>query len=426
MMPFQLDILAVIGLVIMLAYLGSKGVQHLGVPQVVGFILVGVLLGSSFLNIIPLSLIHDLDFIIEIALGLIGFDMGSHLRLSDLRRLGRTILAIVLSEGVGTFCLVTAGIYLLTRSLPLALIFGALASATAPAATVDVLAEYRAKGPLTTTLLAVVGLDDALALLLFSFALVISESLLVQNGGLPWGQMLLLPLREIGGAVLLGVAVGAPFQWALNRLKHQHAVCGFIVGTVLFAAGLATSWGFSLILATMTMGLVVANLKGDNSQYAHCVVERVGPLAYILFFVLVGARLQVQVLAGIGLLGLAYLILRTVGKMGGAWLGGWLGQAPTVVRNYLGFGLLSQAGVAVGLALSISNRFGAYGEEGVLLGSSVVNVITATTLIVQIVGPILVKFAIDKAGEIGQGRSLAELDGGDPCPEGDEACIAAT
>ncbi len=426
MEPFQPDTLAVVGLVIMSAYLGSKGVQRLGVPQVVGFILVGVLLGSSFLNIIPLSLVHDLNFIIEIALGLIGFDMGSHLRLSDLRRLGRTILAIVLSEGVGTFLLVTAGVYLLTRSLPLALIFGALASATAPAATVDVLAEYRAKGPLTTTLLAVVGLDDALALLLFSFALVTAESLLAHSGRLPWGQMLLLPLREIGGAVLLGVVVGVPFQWMLNRLKHQHAVCGFIVGTVLFAAGLATSLGLSLILATMTMGLVVANLKGDNSQYAHCVVERVGPLAYILFFVLVGARLQIRVLAGIGLLGLAYLLLRTVGKMGGAWLGGWLGRAPSVVRNYLGFGLLSQAGVAVGLALSISYRFGAYGEAGDLLGRNVVNVITATTLVVQIAGPILVKFAIGRAGEIGRGASLAALDSAPPCPDGDEACLAAT
>jgi Kef-type K+ transport system membrane component KefB len=177
---------------------------------------------------------------------------------------------------------------------------------------------------------------------------------------------------------------------------------------VLLVAGLAETFHVSLILATMTMGVVVANLKSDNSQYAHCVIERVGPLAYILFFVLVGARLQVSLLPQMGILGLAYLLLRTVGKFGGAWLGAWLGRAVPTVRNHLGFGLLSQAGVAIGLALSVANRFDAYGEAGVQLGKTTINVITATTFIVQIVGPIMVKFAITRAGEIGLGGTAEE------------------
>jgi len=405
----EFDTLTIIGLIITLAYLGSKGVQRLGIPQVVGFILVGVILGSSVLNVVPLPLVRELGFISEIALGLIGFDMGSHLRFSELRRLGRSIVAILIGEALGALLLVTAGVYLLTRSIHTALIFGALAAATAPAATVDVLAEYRAKGPLTTTLLAVVGLDDALALLLFSFAAATAESLLAHTGGLSPAQMLELPLREIGGALLIGIAVGVPFQWGLNRLKERHAVCGFIVGVVLFVAGLSTSLGVSLILASMTMGIVVANVKVDNSQYARCVVERVGPLAYILFFALVGARLQVSLLPQMGLLGLAYILLRSTGKFGGAWLGGRLGGAEPTVRNYLGFGLLSQAGVAIGLALSIANRFDAYGEAGVQLGQMVINVITATTFVVQIVGPIMVKFAVVRAGEAGKGASAEDL-----------------
>jgi Kef-type K+ transport system membrane component KefB len=270
---------------------------------------------------------------------------------------------------------------------------------------VDVLAEYRAKGPLTTTLLAVVGLDDALALLLFSFAVAIAESLLARTGGLSPVQMIKLPLQEIGGALSLGIVVGAPFQWTLNRLKERHAVCAFIVGTVLFVAGLAESFHISLVLATMTMGIIVANLKSDNSQYAHCVVERIGPLAYILFFVLVGARLQVSLLPQMGLLGLAYILLRSTGKFGGAWIGAWAGRATPTVRNYLGFGLLSQAGVAIGLALSIANRFDAYGEAGVQLGYTTINVITATTFVVQIIGPIMVKFAITRADEVGLGST---------------------
>jgi NhaP-type Na+/H+ or K+/H+ antiporter len=354
---------------------------------------------------VPLSLAHELGFISGIALGLIGFDMGSHLCFSELHRLGRSIPFILLGEAFGALLLVAGGVYLITHSTYTALVFGALATATAPAATVDVLAEYRAKGPLTTTLLAVVGLDDALALLLFSFAVAIAESLLARTGGLSLAQMIKLPLQEIGGALLLGLVVGAPFQWMLNRFKERHAVCAFIVGTVFFVAGLAETFHVSLILATMTMGIVVANLKSDNSQYAHCVIERIGPLAYILFFVLVGARLQVSLLPQMGLLGLAYILLRSAGKFGGAWMGAWAGRAVPTVRNYLGFGLLSQAGVAIGLALSVADRFDAYGEAGVQLGNATINVITATTFVVQIIGPIMVKFAITRAGEVGLGST---------------------
>jgi len=404
----ELDILSLIGLIIICAYLTSKGVQRIGIPQVVGFIVVGVLLGSSFLNIVPLPLVRELAFISEIALALIGFDMGSHLQFKDLRRLGGSILAILLCEGVGAFALVTYGVYLLTRSLPVALVFGALASATAPAATVDVLHEYRSQGPLTTTLLAVVGLDDALSLLLFSIAATIAEAQLSGAAGLSLAPVLLLTFQEIGGALLLGFLVGMPFQELLNRVEHEHAVYGFVVGVVIFVAGLANSLGVSLILASMTMGVVVANVRGQNSLYVRRVVERVGPVIYMLFFALVGARLQISLLPAMGMIGVTYLVMRTSGKVGGAWLGSTLGRAEPQVRNYLGFGLLSQAGVAIGLALCVAQRFDACGAAGAMLGTTVINVITATTFVVQIVGPIMLKYAITQADELGRAVPVEE------------------
>jgi Kef-type K+ transport system membrane component KefB len=405
---FELDILSLVGLVVICAYLASKGMQRVGVPQVVGFILVGVLLGSSFLNVVPLALVHELGFISEIALAMIGFDMGSHLRFSDLRRLGRSILAVLLCEGLGAFVLVSAGVYVLTRSLPMAVVFGALASATAPAATVDVLHEYHAQGPLTTTLMAVVGMDDALSLLLFSIAATVAESTLSGAGQASLGPVLRLSLQEIGGAILLGLLLGLPFQEFLNRLEHEHAVYGFVVGVVVFTAGLANSLGMSLILSLMTMGVIVANVHGDNSLYVRRVVERVGPIIYMLFFALVGARLQISLLPAMGLLGLVYLVMRAGGKLGGAWLGGVVGGSEPQVRRYLGLGLLSQAGVAVGLALSAAHRFDAYGATGEQLGTTVINVITATTFVVQIVGPIALKYAINQAGELGKAAPVEE------------------
>jgi Kef-type K+ transport system membrane component KefB len=273
---------------------------------------------------------------------------------------------------------------------------------------VDVLHEYHAQGPLTTTLMAVVGMDDALSLLLFSIAATVAESTLSGAGQASLGPVLRLSLQEIGGAVLLGALLGLPFQELLNRLEHEHAVYGFVVGVVVFTAGLANSLGMSLILSLMTMGVIVANVHGDNSLYVQRVVDRVGPIIYMLFFALVGARLQISLLPAMGLLGLVYLVMRTGGKLGGAWLGGLLGGSEPQVRRYLGLGLLSQAGVAVGLALSIAHRFDAYGATGAQLGTTVINVITATTFVVQIVGPIALKFAINQAGELGKAVPVEE------------------
>jgi len=399
---FKPDILTLIGLIITVAFLGSKVFQRLGSPQVVGFIVMGVILGTSFLNIVPLKLVEELTFISEIALGLIGFDIGSHLLLGELRKLGRSILFILLFEAVGTFALVTAGIYVITQSWHTALIFGALSSATAPAATVDVLAEYDAKGPLTTSLLAVVGMDDALALLLYSVSAAAAESLLASSGAPSPLTILKLPLIEIGGAAVLGLAMGWLLDFIMCRMKRHHDAMAISIGFVFLCVGLSQSLGFSLILTTMTLGMVVVNRHTEHGRHIRFTIEQAGPVMYVLFFALVGARFQIQLLPAMGLLGIAYVVLRSFGKFTGAWLGGTLGGAVPTVRDNLGLGLLSQAGVAIGLALASASRFSTYGEEGELLASLIINVITATTFVVQIIGPICVKLAISRAGEIGR------------------------
>jgi Kef-type K+ transport system membrane component KefB len=398
---YEPSILAVIGFVIAVSFLGSKLFQRIGIPQVVGFIVIGVILGPSFLNFIPLELSDQLIFISEIALGLIGFDIGSHLLLGELRKLGRSILFILLFEAIGTFVLVTAGIYAITQSLHTALIFGALASATAPAATVDVLAEYDAKGPLTTSLLAVVGMDDALALVLYSIAAAFAVSLLGHSGPPSALQIVQLPILEIGGSLVLGIGLGFLLDLIMCRMKRQHDAMAVSIGFVLLAVGLSEAFGFSLILTTMILGMVVVNRCAEHGRHIRYTIEQAGPVIYVLFFTLVGARFQISLLPAMGLLGIAYVVLRSTGKFFGAWLGGTLGGAEPAVRNNLGLGLLSQAGVAIGLALASASRFSAYGPEGVALGALIVNVITATTFVVQIVGPICVKFAITRAGEVG-------------------------
>jgi len=405
---FTENILTMIGVVIVGAYIGSKLFNSIGVPQIVGFIITGVAFGPSLFNLIPLELSSELLFISEIALGLIGFDIGSHLRFDEIRKMGRSILSILVFEAFGAFFLVFTGVYLFTRDFNAAIMFGAISTATAPAATVDVLAEYDAKGPLTTSLLAVIGLDDALALLLFSLCSGIVESRLTGSAVLSPFDLLMIPVVEIGGSILLGIIMSLTLDMILQSIKGQHDGMAISIGFVFLSVGLSVTMGMSLILTTMTIGFILINRSPERGYRIRYTVEQAGPVLYVLFFTLIGARFQFSLIPTMGLLGLVYIIMRTIGKYGGARIGGQLGGAIPAVYKNLGLGLLSQAGVAVGLAISTGTRFQSFGEEGVALGVLIINVITASTFLVQIIGPICVKLAITRAEEIGKGLNTLD------------------
>jgi NhaP-type Na+/H+ or K+/H+ antiporter len=398
----DLDTLALVGMTLVIAFSIGKLLSHFGVPQVVGYIIAGTLLGPSFIHVIPRELNDSLNFVTEVALGLIGFDMGGHLKLRELRLIGWSIATIVLMEAVGAFVLVGMGVFLLTHRLATALIFGALAAATDPASTVETLSEYRSAGRLTTTLRAVVGLDDAVALVLFSVGAALAEALLSSSGHVSIVHMLELPLREMTGSLLVGVTLGAALSQTMKRFANTHDVMIIAIGAIFVCAGLSHTFELSLVLTTMIMGAMVVNRDPEDGRYIRFTIEHVGPVIYVLFFALIGARLQLSALPEMGLVGVAYLLLRNAGKYGGAWAGGTFGHAVPAVRDNLGLALFAQAGVVVGLALSAGGRFDSLGTDGHDLSDLVLNVITATTFIAQIIGPVMVKVAIRRAGEIYQ------------------------
>ena len=411
------DILITIGLLIGLAFLGSKVFQRLGIPQVVGFIVIGVLLGESFLNLVPLELIENLDFVSEIALGLIGFDIGGHLLFRELGKYGRSIVLILMFQSVGTMIVVGAAIYLITQNVALALLMGAIASATAPASTVDVLAEYDTKGPLTTHILAIVGLDDGMALLLFSFAAAMTESLLMDSGAPTLLEIIELPVVEIGGSILLGLAAGLLLEVILRRMKSHHDAMAISIAFVFVCVGLSRALGLSLILTSMVLGMIVVNRDPEHGRHIRFTIEQAGPVIYVLFFALVGARLQISLLPSMGVIGVIYLLVRFSSKYSGAWLGAYLGKSDRTVRDYLGLALLSQAGVAIGLALTSAERFAEFGPRGAEIGLQILNVVTATTFVTQLIGPVLVKFAVNRAGEIGKAREETDIWASEGSPE---------
>lgn len=379
--------------------LGSKLCQRLGIPRVVGSIVAGVLLGDSFAGLISLDDVARLSPFTDVALAMIGFMIGGELKRSVFERFGRQMVLLMLAEGLGAFAVVTTLVSLLTGNLPLGLLLGALSSATAPAATVDVLWEYHSEGPLTTTILGIVALDDALALVLYGFAIAFARATLAGEPISPQ-TALVEPLMDIAGALIVGGGAGFAVNRLVQRLDDRDDLLSLMIAVILSVAGIAGWLGFSLILAEMALGVALTNLSHHASRTVFAVVRGATPPIYILFFVLVGARLQVGLLPELGLLGLVYIVGRTSGKMGGAWLGASAVRADAGVRRYLGFALMSQAGVAIGLALAVAQEFNGGDLLARETGTLVVNVIAATTFVVQIVGPPCVKFAISRAGEV--------------------------
>jgi len=409
--------LVIIGAAILAGALGARVFQRLRIPQVVGYIVIGLLLGRSGLHFISAEHLESLRPFSFVALGLIGFNIGGELRGSVFKKYGRQFFAILLAEGLGAFVLVTPLTALatwfvtrdVTAALALGLLLGAISSATAPAATVDVLWEFKTRGILTTTVLAIVALDDGLALVLYAVASSIAFRLLGGSGSLFQG--LLQTFWEIFGGVGLGVVAGGLLTVGLRRAGEYGRILCSILGTLVLVLGLAALLHVDLILAAMAMGCTVANLVPHRSREAFSIVERFAPPIYVLFFVMVGARLNLH---GLPLwvwgLAAAYVVGRTAGKMLGAWLGARWVRAADSVRKYLGLCLFSQAGVAIGLALLAGMHLtGVPVTSELSLGDMILMIVTATTFLVQIIGPPCVKIAVQKAGEVGLDVSEEDL-----------------
>jgi hypothetical protein len=326
------------------------------------------------------------------------------LNLASLKRLGWGMILIIFAESFLAFAAVSAGIYLLTRDLPLSLIFGAVAPASAPAGTVAVIQEYRARGNLTKALYAVVGFDDGLGIIIFGFAAAIARSILLQDsGGAQQSAWLVLatPLKEVGLSVLLGGAAALFYGLLVRRLEEPRDIFVLTFAVALITIGLSSFLHMSLILTNMILGLVVVNTRPRGLvEKIRGELTEIMPLLFILFFVLAGASLHIALLPSLGLVGLIYIVSRAAGLMGGAWIGSVLGRAEANIRKYLGLGILSQAGVAIGLSLIVKQEFTPLGAWGASIGTAVITTVTATSIVFEIVGPILTKIGLQKAGEI--------------------------
>ncbi|MCF7886216.1 MAG: cation:proton antiporter [Candidatus Marinimicrobia bacterium] len=407
----DLSALFIVGFITIIGYYFGKNIRYIKLPSIIGYMLLGVLIGPSLFGIITDASQANFGFITDIALGFVAFSIGLELRMITLRKLGKSIVYIILLESLGAFIVVFGGIYLLTGNLPLALIFAALAPASAPAGTVAVIREYKAQGSLTQALYAVVGFDDGLGIIIFGFTAALVEFLLGKQSGHQsgnFGMAMLHPLMELGLSTVVGLVFGGLFSWLARKLKSSDDLFVLIFGFILIVSGLSISYNLSLIFSNMVMGFLIVNTQPHSlNKKLHDQLHKYLPILFILFFTLAGTNLHISKIPALGLIGVIYALSRTVGLVGGSKLGALIGGASQKLRKYIGLGILSQAGVAIGLALAVKKDFAGLGEmldsgltSGDHIGAVVLTTITVTCIFFEFIGPILAKYGLKKAGEI--------------------------
>jgi Kef-type K+ transport system membrane component KefB len=386
-------ILLIIGGIFLLGVLTDVLGERIRLPRISLLLLIGLALGPLGLNVISTNGEHQwLSVSADIALVMVGFLLGGHFTRDAIREQGSLVLLFSLSIVMVSILVVFSGLLLFGASVEVALLLAGIATATDPAAIVDVIKETRSKGMFTKTLMGIVAIDDALGLIAFSILLAVVHSM---SGGTGW-EHILVSIWEIGGALLLGGGLGAIMVRTLSYIhpeecpNYKEQIFMGTLGFVLLCGGLAIYFKVSFLLASMMLGMVVVNMIPGNCVQIFHAIEGIAWPFLTLFFVFAGASLQPESLPQIGLIGLGYVIFRILGRILGGWIGGVRAEAP--MQRWMGLALMPQAGIALGMSLIAVQQFPH-------LQDTILPIIVGSTVLFQMVGPILTRIALFRVNE---------------------------
>ncbi len=385
-------------------FTGAWLCRLVNLPSVTGYICVGLLLGPSGFGVISGETAgRQLEHFIQIALMLISFGIGEHMEISRLRSSAKSVFLVGLGEALGAFIMVSLGCFVILRltglggnmsdSILLAVLLGSVSIATAPATTLHVIREVRASGAMTTSLLAVIAMDNGLAIMIFGITLAVVKHILSSGQG---GIMVTIyaGLLEIGGSLLLGIVTGLLLDFVVSHLRQKNEILTAGLALLLLCGEVARIFGMSPLLAGMATGFTIVNRENRDIRIFRT-FNTFEPPIYVLFFTLAGVHLDLTVLATAGWLGLVYFLCRTIGKVGGAGVGALVSSSPKTIKRYLGLALTPQAGVAIGLIFLISN------DEVVRQFAAIITpVVLAGVFLSETMGPIFTRQAVKLAGEI--------------------------
>lgn len=408
------NVLLCLGIALLVGLLMTRLCKPLGLPAVTGYLISGILLGPYCLGSIGIDgigftgmeYVEGLALVSDVALGFIAFTIGNEFRVAQVKAIGLQATVVSTMAAVLATVLVIGGFFVLhiimpeIVTIPVALVMGAIAAATAPAATLMVIKQYKAKGPVSTILLPVVALDDAIGLIIFAVCFGIAKA--VQTGHMNVLSLVLEPIIEIVASLIVGGALGAGLSFVERFFHSRSKRLSLTVAFVFLAVAISSlkfeigdvHIGFSSLLLCMMMGTVFCNLCDFSEELMHRLDRWTGPL-FALFFVISGAELDLAIFANwqIVLVGVAYIVLRCLGKYYGSFMGSKLTHCDDNITKYLGITLFPQAGVALGMMTVAAP---ALGENGVTITSLTL----FSVMIYEIVGPLLTKISLTKAGEI--------------------------
>ena len=405
------NILFNIALLLTLGIIGGKLAELAKLPKVTGYIIMGIIIGPNALGLMSHDVLASFKPFKILALGFIGFNIGMELNLKRLRRTGKEVLFVTFSQAILTFFLVAGAVFLFVDEFKwtYALIFGAIAMVTTPAPILVCIKSYHVKGRLTNLLCPMVALDDALGIIVFAFILPISIYLAGHSGEvISAGNLLLGPMLEIGFSIVMGSILGLIIVFILNHFKKGDNLSLLLIVVVglFFGIGIGYAAEMSAILLPLTIGAFVSNrLDPDYMYKVRDITDAIISPLLLVFFTLSGAELDVALLPRLGELGLIYIFIRIIGKMIGSSISTKvMGEKKEVVK-YLGVTLIPQGGVAIDMAILAEFRFLQLAGEldnphFAVIGSTVLTIILAATVVYKVFGEIIVKWAFKRAGEL--------------------------
>lgn len=404
------DVLLAISVILLTGLLFTKIAKVLHFPNVTGYLVGGLIIGPSVLGLVNKDMLSGLNILCDVALGFIALTIGFNFKVSYFKKVGAKPFIIALFEAlmasVFVFCAVMIYSFIAGKDalggqpVVFALMLASIASATAPAATLLVIKQYKAKGEVTDNLLSVVAIDDAVALIIFGFSMTFALRIFNHTSGGNIALSIITPFLEIILSLIIGIILGIIlvilihfFKGRSNRICCVIAICFAGIGIDQLINN-AFSLNLSTLLTCMMVGAVLVNFS-NHIQDVMPLIDRFTPAIYMLFFVVSGADLELKAVVSVGVIGIIYIIVRVLGKYIGAIIGSVISKAGKSTTKYLGWCLIPQAGVALGLSGLVATTF-----TNSPIGSQIRTIILCATLIYELIGPLVVKITLTKAKEI--------------------------
>ncbi|AKL96854.1 transporter, CPA2 family [Clostridium aceticum] len=379
-----------VGIILLIGLVGGKAASKINLPSVTGYILFGLLLGPSFTNIITKETIKSLQFVNELALGILALSIGAELHRLVFKKFGKTLLLVSLGDELVTFCSVFLFTYLLGLQLQLAIVLGILAMTVSPSGVFSIVKEYKTKGEFTKNLLALVAIDNLICIFVFGIVTAILQG--IGNVDIGGTTLFILLITEISLAIILGILGGLAVSYMIKKKTNNNKFLVFLLGLILLNIGIANHFNLSALLINMVKGATIVNLT-NKKLVLSSTLERVELPIFVLFLTLAGAKLDLSILGSVGIVGIGYIGGRLLGKIGGSFIFSNFTSLDMQIKKNIGMALTPQAGVAIGLSIIAEQKLPASG--GIITG-----ILLTGVIFFEIVGPLMLKQALKNTGEI--------------------------